>query len=461
MATTAKTGVYWPFKTILQGAGINLTETADTLQIATTGPGPGGGDMLISVYATNGVAGKVDHAVLADSATTVSHASAADSVPWAGITGTPTVFPTDWSTVQNKPAAFPTTWALVSGAPTVFPPAQHGATHLGNGGDPLPAASITQSGALPALTGSDGDYLDGTGVWANFNTEVATTALQRAGDSLTPKATLIGTADLVGNAAAWQEAPFQCRSLSNGGFGGIGFQCANFWACALGAYQTGLFIATSAGQFQQLTDTTGKIVGAALATGAAIANLGYTPISGSGGGTYTPTTPIILSKDVGLAATVYSQAPLRVQNVTTAGRPQIGFLIQGMIGVSLYLETDGTMRTINSGGSVARLFDSLHPIAAADMAAGAAAGNLGYTPVSKNGDSMTLGHYIFSQDLAPNPNAYQQAILQVTSATTNAGACAGIAFTNEGRVGIYLYLGNDGHLWYMNNSGAAKQIATL
>src|ERR1700756_352483 len=107
MATVQKTGVYWPFKSLLQGAGIVLTDDGNNVTVATTGPGPGGGDMLKTEFATNGVHGVVDHAVSADSATTVSHANSADSVPWTGITGTPTLFPTDWSSVQNKPAIFP------------------------------------------------------------------------------------------------------------------------------------------------------------------------------------------------------------------------------------------------------------------------------------------------------------------------------------------------------------------
>lgn len=123
MAIVAKTGVYWPFKTLLEGAGINLVEDGNTVRIVATGGGggPGGGDMLKSEYAPSGLSGIVDHAILADTATNTTHAAQADSVPWTGITGTPTLFPTDWSYIQNKPGVFPSAWSLLSGIPTQFP----------------------------------------------------------------------------------------------------------------------------------------------------------------------------------------------------------------------------------------------------------------------------------------------------------------------------------------------------
>src|SRR5215469_1935362 len=108
LMSVAEVGVYWPFKSLLQGSGITISETANTITIGTTGAGPGGGDMLISAYATNGQAGVVDQAVLAQGlapGAVVAHASLADRVPWAGIIGAPTIFPTDWNSIANKPSA--------------------------------------------------------------------------------------------------------------------------------------------------------------------------------------------------------------------------------------------------------------------------------------------------------------------------------------------------------------------
>jgi hypothetical protein len=461
MATVPKTGVYWPFKGLLQGAGIVLNDDGNNVTIATTGPGPGGGDMLKTEFATNGVTGKVDHAVTADSATTVSHASSADAVPWTGITGTPTLFPTDWSSVQNKPAVFPTSWAQISGIPTVFPPANHGTGHVSGGSDPIPNTSLTASGLAPMLSGNATDVLVGTGVFASIAPLVADTALLRAGDSLTPGAILVGTADAATSGSSPStSAPFRAQSATQGGFGAIGLLCENFWGCALGAYQHGLSIATSSGNFQQLTDQTGKIIGAALAAGAAVTNIGYTPISGLGG-QYSLTSPLILIKDHGLAAISYTLANLRVQSVTTAGRAQIGFHNVGVSAASLYYESDNTFRYITNAGAVARLHDSLHLLTAAELAAGAAIGNIGYTPMNIAGGTFTAGTWVHEQTLGLSAVAYQQAMVQFTTIDNNSAARPGIGFQHRQRQGWYLYFEyTDNTLRYINSAGTIKIVAT-
>lgn len=80
--------------------------------------------MLKPNYATNGRPGVVDHAVLADEASTVV-----------------------WSTITNLP--------------TVFPPQQHGVQHLQNGNDPIPVATSLLDGLLPAGSGQPNDFLGG------------------------------------------------------------------------------------------------------------------------------------------------------------------------------------------------------------------------------------------------------------------------------------------------------------
>src|SRR5258705_7798723 len=62
--------------------------------------------MLKPNYATNGGRGVVDHAVIADQASTV-------------------------------------VWQQITNLPTVFPPSTHGAQHLEGGGDPIPRATTS------------------------------------------------------------------------------------------------------------------------------------------------------------------------------------------------------------------------------------------------------------------------------------------------------------------------------
>jgi hypothetical protein len=119
---------------------------------------PGPGDMTKAVYDTNND-GVVDHAALADTATTASAA------PWAGITGKPASFPPsahaathnlggsdaiapDWTQVQNKPGQF-----------QALP---HAASHVTGGSDIIVPASASTVGLLNKLSGNTTDFVDGT-----------------------------------------------------------------------------------------------------------------------------------------------------------------------------------------------------------------------------------------------------------------------------------------------------------
>jgi hypothetical protein len=146
--------------------------------------------------------------------------------------------------------------------------------------------------------------------------------------------------------------------------------------------------------------------------------------------------------------------------VTSGGRPQIGFLIPGVVGVSLYLETDSTMRIINSGGAVARLHDTLHLLAGTDLAAGAAQANLGFPPINKNGDTMTGVQHVFQRDLALSGSSYAQAPLLVASASTNVNYRAGIGFENRNRVGVFLFVDNDNKFKFIDGGGVVHVISS-
>jgi hypothetical protein len=365
----AKTGVYWPFKNLLQGAGINLVETADSIQIIATGGGTGGGggDMLQSEYAPSGISGKVDHAILADNATNTNFATTAGSVAWGGITGLPTNFPTDWTYIANKPSA--------------FPPLQHRATHVTGGSDIIVSAGPATSGLLNSVSGLVTDYVGGDNACHDLNTQVGMNPLNMhalftafagsnfqggitqltdtrfqianpngklcgvyntgghgtfwalaSGGALNLDAAslykpsgytelyvyyqdgngngvysaplvntwcpggsyvfrngarLIGQCGLNGDANAVYEAAFlvQTAAGGDGGFTGYGMVSYGHWGCALGTYGLGgggLWIATTSNTFVQLSDSSGHIIGSALASGAVSANLGYRPVSSGG-----------------------------------------------------------------------------------------------------------------------------------------------------------------------------------
>jgi hypothetical protein len=87
--------------------------------------------MLKPNYATNGRPGVVDHAVIADEASTVI-------------------------------------WNQITNLPTAFPPTRHGVEHIDNGDDPVPLATINRSGLLMKGTGQPNDYLAGDLVFRNL-----------------------------------------------------------------------------------------------------------------------------------------------------------------------------------------------------------------------------------------------------------------------------------------------------
>ena len=122
--------------------------------------GGGGGDMYKSTYDTN-----ANNVV-----------DTCDSLAWAKLTGVPSTFPPDSSAmlkstydanndgIVDQAAVVP--WTGITGKPSSFTPASHAPTPLDNGTDPLPVATTLRTGSLRILSGTAGQYLDGTGNWS-------------------------------------------------------------------------------------------------------------------------------------------------------------------------------------------------------------------------------------------------------------------------------------------------------
>ena len=192
-------------KVVYDTDGNGIVDTADSIPWSrVTGKPPALGDMTKAVYDTNND-GISDHSALADVA------------PWTGITGKPATFPPDatamlkavydvngdgisdhaaladtapWTGISGKPATFPPdstamlksvydingnnvvdtcdslAYGKLTGVPASFNPAGHFATHLDNGSDPIPVATISRTGSLRVLNGTATTFLDGTGNWS-------------------------------------------------------------------------------------------------------------------------------------------------------------------------------------------------------------------------------------------------------------------------------------------------------
>jgi len=164
---------------------------------------------------------------------------------------------------------------------------------------------------------------------------------------------LTSICNLPGDNTAYLKTSILIQAGSSGGFSGIGLLSDSYWGCALGAWQSGLYIATSANTFKQLTDTNGTLLVAAHLGYTPQANLGYTPINKAGDTLQSGAQAFIYEQDLGIAANSYAQAQVRFQRVTTNAnaRAGIGFLNNGQNGCYLYLGTDNKFHFVMNDGT--------------------------------------------------------------------------------------------------------------
>jgi microcystin-dependent protein len=106
----------------------------------------------------------------------------------------------------------------------------------------------------------------------------------------------------------------------------------------------------------------GAINGRTLAAGTAVANLGFTPINKAGGDTVTGITAF--QKDTVVGPSAFYTAGLFAQTTTTNASndsyfPAIGFHRNGANGRAIGLALDGRFRTVDGGGTVGYLLDTV------------------------------------------------------------------------------------------------------
>jgi hypothetical protein len=209
----------------------------------------------------------------------------------------------------------------------------------------------------------------------------------------------------------------------------------------------------------------GGVTAGMLANGAAVGNIGYTPLNKAGDSIAHPNR-LILYTNYGLGAGSYNTAPLLIQSEGAGGRPQIGFHDHGNGGAaSLYWEANSHQwRYIDNGGNVHQFWTGYDKIPGSSLASGAAVANLGYTPVNRAGD--TLGGTLF----AGNPGSIQvlsevglgsaswgQSKLYIYCQT--GGARPGIGFNNPG-LACFLYYDTDNKFRFIDSGGTVHTITS-
>jgi hypothetical protein len=416
-------GVYWPFKSFLSGSGIVLTEDATSIRIATTGPGPGGGDMLSSVFATNGQPGVVDKALTVVG--TISHATLADQVPWTGITGAPTVFPTDWSVISNKPAT--------------FVPSPHALTHY-SGNDLIPLATTSLPGLTGALSGQSTDYKGGDGAWHDLNTAVGANPLTMNAALTATVASSFANVTINGTLAGNDDATFS---------GGVTIQSSG-----LQFNDVGWTINSPSGAYFGIVGTGAKNAVMYMANGSTWnndslliyksqnhQNLTVEYINAAGTATYSadlvntwnPTgtysfragTHLVGSQNVPGTNTGWASAPFIAQSATNGGYGAIGMVCQNYWGFAFGAYTNGVWVATSANTFVQW--------------------------------SNTAGQIIGSA-LAP-ALTYNQPWGDQLTLTSN-GAYAGLKMIQGNGYNVDFWVDNVGHVWLRRNNDG-KSVALL
>jgi hypothetical protein len=506
------------FYRLSPGPGVSIQQEGNSLQInSTVLAGNTPGVMLTSIYDTNDD-GIVDHAALADSVrwtgiigTPSTFAPAPHTHPIGQIIGLTDdlaalvpmtrMINTSFSIVGGGPLSSDLTIALIGDSSNPGPEMRYGTDATGNHGwypasegvgdmstsvyDPnhngyvnlaaavIPGAITTAMLGVGAVTGTNiaSQTIPGSALQNNaIATSLGYTPLNKAGDVATGQIAInmIGPnissnmyqkahllAETNGTGAGYPTIALACLSAgANSGSVAMWYQGAHGdiqlqYGDGTAARLLSSISVVSGGQL-----TPGSIPASALASGAALANLGFTPVNGSSGGAYNLSGAISFQYNYGLAANSWAFAPIRVECPGGGGfRPQIGFYYPG-VAASLYFEpVDQSMRFIDSGGNIRTLIDTGH-------GPGNIFNTLGYQPLNPSGGTMS-GQLVAAFSTGVGPNSWASApILIASSHNVNPTVRAGIGFNNQGLNAIYLYLDTDGKLRFMDNVGGVHLISS-
>jgi microcystin-dependent protein len=119
----------------------------------------------------------------------------------------------------------------------------------------------------------------------------------------------------------------------------------------------------------------GAIDGRTMAAGATVANLGYTPIKKAGDNAIGPGV-LNFANEVVVGAAGYTTAAIMVQGTTPNAAndgymPAVSFYRPGRVARAVGLDINGRLKTVDSGGTVGYLLDTVTKVATADIQNGA------------------------------------------------------------------------------------------
>lgn len=202
----------------------------------------------------------------------------------------------------------------------------------------------------------------------------------------------------------------------------------------------------------------GTITNTDLAAGVAVANLGYTPLNKAGD---TATGLIQLSINgalqanttIGLAASTWSFAPIRIVSSGSAARPSIGFNDSGASVASAFY-WDGAShqyRSIDNAGNVWNFYDSYTKLPAAALISGT-------VPSGQTIVFTTGSHFQIATEVGIGSTSWSSATMLVVSSL--AGTRPGIGFNsgNEATACMLYYSGNKFH--FIDSAGVDHLITS-
>jgi hypothetical protein len=201
-----------------------------------------------------------------------------------------------------------------------------------------------------------------------------------------------------------------------------------------------------------------------LAAGAALTNLGYTPVNKVGD---TMSGQLAISMvGANLGPAMYQNAHLLVE--TTSGYPTIGFGTSGGGAAISYLSGHQDLNLYYADGTAAALLSSISNINGAqlidgtvtssELSAGAAQANLGYRPVNWNGDQMTNTNvFAWQREWGLGAASWEGSPIRLQCATS--GARPQIAFWHLGLgYAAALYLETDQSMRTIDAGGTVRVL---
>lgn len=180
----------------------------------------------------------------------------------------------------------------------------------------------------------------------------------------------------------------------------------------------------------------GQVTAVKLASGVAVANLGYTPLN-KAGDSLTNGGMLIASADTPSDATGYGNAALQARAVSNGGFGAIGFICPGYFGFA-FGAWHGGIYVATTANTFVNWSDTNGKILPSAI--------------------LSTGQYVQSTPIGLSSTSYVNALLRIDNQA--GGTRPGIGFTCQGVSGAYLYYDVDNKFKFIDSGGTPHTITS-